>query len=288
MPLGVLPTNVYLAVPYSEKEDAKKLGAKFDWNKKMWYSLSNNYNLNELQEKWKINTEPVILTGEDRTYGGNELFIDLIPHTSWGRNARSCIHERDWDRVRNHVYNRVDNTCECCHNKTKHIEAHERWHYDYDTETQKLVRLVALCRDCHRVTHSGRLGADGDMEARRSAKEHLKKVRNFTDEDFTVHCKSTGGLYRKRNNIMWNLDLSLLSNNNIKLNNIKLIKQHADAVEWEEKMDIGRAERQVLAEMRQQTSALDRAFRERVREAEIESTNTAASWYKKRGRRYPN
>ena len=32
MPFGVLPTKVYLAVPFSEKEHAKQLGARFDWD----------------------------------------------------------------------------------------------------------------------------------------------------------------------------------------------------------------------------------------------------------------
>ena len=68
----------YLAVHYDEKEEVKKLGAMWDPNKKKWYVLSNHPHL-KLFDKWKINTEPVILKNEDRSYGGNELFIDLTP-----------------------------------------------------------------------------------------------------------------------------------------------------------------------------------------------------------------
>jgi hypothetical protein len=32
MSFGVLPTKVYLVVPFSEKEHAKHLGARFDWD----------------------------------------------------------------------------------------------------------------------------------------------------------------------------------------------------------------------------------------------------------------
>lgn len=228
MPFGILPTKIYLAVPFSEKEDAKKLGARFDGYIKKWFVLSNHFKLDELQEKWKINTEPVILTGEDRTYGGNELFIDLIPKTCWFTNVRSCIHSSDWDRLRNHIYSRMDNTCECCHNKTNNIEAHERWHYDDDTKTQKLIRLVALCQMCHTTTHIGLATIKGK---RSEALEHLKKIRTFTQEEAVEHEKQAFKVWKDRNTIMWNLDLSLLTNNNI-----KLIKQ----VTAEEREHIGK------------------------------------------------
>ena len=214
MPFGVLSTKVYLAVPFSEKEHAKQLGARFDWDIKKWYVMSYHSNLDKLQEKWKINTEPVILTGEDRTYGGNELFIDLIPKTCWFTNVRYCTDSRDWDRLRDCVYSRVNNTCECCHNKTNNIEAHERWHYDNDTKTQKLVRLVALCKMCHTTTHIGLAEIKGKGS---EALEHLKKVRNFTNEEAIEHKEQAFQVWRERNTIKWNLDLSLLTNNNIKL-----------------------------------------------------------------------
>ena len=209
-----LPTKVYLAVSFSENEQAKQLGARFDWDTKKWYTWSDNSNLDKLQEQWKINTEPVILTGEDRTYGGNDLFIDLIPQTCWFTNVRYCTDSRDWDRLRNHVYSRVNNTCECCHNKTNDIEAHERWHYDADTKTQKLVRLVALCNMCHTTTHMGLAQIRGKGD---EALEHLKQVRNFTQEEVIEHKNQAFQVWRERNEIEWNLDLSLLTDNNIKL-----------------------------------------------------------------------
>tara|TARA_Y100000816_G_scaffold46477_1_gene29222 strand:- start:1333 stop:2190 length:858 start_codon:yes stop_codon:yes gene_type:complete len=279
MPFGVLPREVYLEVHFSEKDDAKKLGARWDPSKKKWYVMNNHYNLHELEEKYKIKTDPIILSGEDRSYGGNELFIDLIPSTCWFKSARNYIHPRDWDRVRKYVYNRVNNICELCNTDTtkpvipfidfdkntpvkiknrngqlvegkvedicgpdeyfiiykdengneypdfykkndiiiepiiESIEAHERWHYDYNTNTQKLVRLVGLCKNCHIATHMGLAGLNRkDIEAF----EHLKKVRNFTDEDASEHRKQASNLYKERSKIKWNLDLSLLTNNNIK------------------------------------------------------------------------
>ena len=37
------------------------------------------HNIPNLFEKWKVNDNQVCLTGEDRAFGGNQLFVDLIP-----------------------------------------------------------------------------------------------------------------------------------------------------------------------------------------------------------------
>ena len=287
MPFGILPEEIYLNVPFEEREDAKRLGARFDGDIKKWYIWNSNPKLNECKERWL--TDRVILTGEDRSYGGNELFIDLIPTTCWFQNVRYCVDPSDWDRLRNHIYNRVNNICEICNvdttkpvipfSKNKNVvlenksvkiknrqgqiiegkiekicspdeyfinyknndgtddadfykkddiifeeiqvepeivslEAHERWHYDYNTNTQKLVRLVGLCKKCHIVTHMGRaqmVNIDED------AIEHLKNIRSFTDNEVKEHQKDASKLFEERSKIKWNLDLSLLTNNNIKI-----------------------------------------------------------------------
>ena len=211
--LHCIRQKVYLVVPYDEKNQAKQLGARFDWDVKKWYFMSDNSNSDILQKRWKLNTDPIILTGEDRTYGGNELFIDLIPRSCWFTNVRSCTHSSDWDRLRHHIYSRVNNTCECCNNK-KNIEAHERWSYDSKTKIQKLVRLVALCKMCHTTTHFGFAKIRGIGH---QALEHLKKVRGFTHEEAMEHKKQAYKVWSERNKTEWTLDLSILTNNNIKL-----------------------------------------------------------------------
>jgi len=42
--------NIYLNVPYNDKDNAKSLGAKWDVDKKSWYSFPTNKNLNKLKE----------------------------------------------------------------------------------------------------------------------------------------------------------------------------------------------------------------------------------------------
>ena len=56
------------------------------------------------------------------------------------------------------------------------MEAHERWSYDEITYTQKLVRIIALCQQCHQTTHIGLAQIKGNGH---EAKQHLKKIRDL-------------------------------------------------------------------------------------------------------------
>ncbi|EQD31721.1 hypothetical protein B2A_13732, partial [mine drainage metagenome] len=72
---------------------------------------------------------PTVLPGEERGFGGNTLFVDLVPQTAWFTNVRSAVSRGDWDRLRKHVYVRAGNKCEVC-GASGRLEAHERWEYD--------------------------------------------------------------------------------------------------------------------------------------------------------------
>jgi hypothetical protein len=202
--------RVYLAVPYCDKNEAKDLGAKWDKKAKQWYAPKANA---ELTERWPINETEIALMGEDRTFGGDDLFVDLIPSTCWFTNVRYCVHPSEWDRLRRHVYERAGDRCESCKLRRK-LEAHERWSYNDETKVQKLERLVALCRKCHGATHMGfsKMKGKGD-----EAREHLKKCRKFTDSELDQHIQEASQLWRLRNKTNWELDLTLMTNNGIRL-----------------------------------------------------------------------
>lgn len=214
--------KIYLAVPFVEKDEAKLLGAKWDGECKKWYCEKNNKNYKVLLEKWEINDTPIELIGEDREFGGNTLFIDLVPSTCWFSNVRSCIHPKHWDRVRNYIYERTNYSCECCGINTKEdttngqLEAHERWNYDEENKIQKLTRIVSLCHQCHQSTH---MGLAGILGKRNEAETHLKKVCIFTDEQVKLHRDEAFALWRKRNESEWKLDISLITNNDIQIKN---------------------------------------------------------------------
>ena len=203
--------RIYLAVSYDDKEDAKSMGARWDPIKKLWYAASDNY---ELIEKYHINDEPVRLIGEDRNFGGNDLFIDMIPRSCWFTNVRKMIHRSDWDRVRKHIYDRVDGKCECC-GSSNIIEAHERWSYDGDTKIQKLMRLIALCKRCHESTH---MGLSAILCKEDSAKAHLMTVRGFDETQLQMHIDDAYKLFAERSKVNWILDIDIITCNGIRLN----------------------------------------------------------------------
>lgn len=210
----------YISVLFEEKADAKSLGANWDREKKQWYIPSNisDVNKTKLRDKYKTNNQPISeLIGEDRTFGGSILFVDLIPKTCWFVNVRSCVVSRDWDRLRKFVYERVDYKCECCGINTKlhniQLDAHERWCYDEETNTQKLIRLIALCHACHQATHFGLATAKGKKN---EAFKHLQNVRSFTEDECNHHIDEAFKIWRDRCKYTWNLDISLIHNNGIK------------------------------------------------------------------------
>lgn len=102
----------YLYVPFDKKDKAKAMGAKFDWDQKKWYAPNNE---NYLVTRWGFNDKSLTeLIEEDKTFGGNQLFVDLIPSSCWFTNVRYCVDPKDWERLRKYVYGRANYKCEVC------------------------------------------------------------------------------------------------------------------------------------------------------------------------------
>jgi len=206
--------KIYLDVPYEEKDQVKRLGARWDSKEKSWYCFEKD---RDVFFKWSDRGEVIYeIIGEDRHYQGDSLYsvyVDLIPESCWFTNVRSCIERDDWNRLRAHVYHRSNNQCEACGSRSN-LEAHERWSYDIETSTQKLMRIIALCKLCHTVTHFGLAQLRGKGE---EALKHLVKVNNLTYEGAVKHVKKAFELWGIRNKTDWKLDLSILEINNIKV-----------------------------------------------------------------------
>jgi hypothetical protein len=180
----------------------------------------------------QVETKPLKRTdthfiGENRLFGGNLLYKDLIPSSTWFKNVRTCVTRSSWDKLRKQVYGRADYKCECCKkdcsinntysgdeyedavispakyeefdgdtelNKwnTIRLEAHERWSYDNDTKVQKLERIIALCHRCHTATHMGLAGLRGLTEL---AIKHTKKVNSWSDTEWEKCNDEQSSLY---------------------------------------------------------------------------------------------
>ena len=202
---------IYLNIPYKERNIARSLGAEWDKINKRWFCEEDN----ELCSLYDIYKENIEIKDEDREYGGNKLYIDMIPKTTYFKNVRSLFGENDWNLIRHHIYSRCDYRCECCNKKkNRYLEAHERWLFDETTQTQKLIRIIALCKLCHSATHYGHSKRTKNMD---KINMHIKKINNYNDEELKNHIKESYDIWKSRNNIKWNLDFSILTNSGFNL-----------------------------------------------------------------------
>ena len=144
------------------------------------------------------------------------LTVELVPRGQWGANLRSELPKKDWDRLRREQYKKAGYVCEICGGKgSRHpVECHEIWHYDEDTNTQRLDGLIALCPTCHSVKHLGRSFAVGNGE--RSVR-HLMKVNKWTREDAEHYIEAVFEQWAQRSQKSWKLDLSWLSEHGIEI-----------------------------------------------------------------------
>jgi hypothetical protein len=152
----------------------------------------------------KSSESPPVRT-EDRAFAGDELFVDLVPKTSWGLNARTVGSSR-WRRISELVRTRVE-ACEGCGATAVALDAHERWLYDADAGIQTLMRLVALCKSCHSATHMGRADTLGFGP---EARAHLGRVRGWTSRQVTDHVSKAFRVWRERSKRNWTVEVSIL------------------------------------------------------------------------------
>jgi len=234
--------RIYIVVPYSKKDEARSLGAFWDPDKRKWYSPDSTYI--ELLSRFK-SYESLIFKGEDRNFGGNILYIDMIPYNCHG-NVRSNVSEEEWEAIKYTVRDRSNFVCELCGkdckkkaqgfllgnkvslqktggdvaprfrageilaNGNESPHCHERFSYNMNTKVQKLERFLCICVDCHNVIHWGRSNIMGDGDRSR---EHLKKIRKMTDDEADSHIRNAYKLRWERERVdKFTLNLGILEN----------------------------------------------------------------------------
>lgn len=195
----------YLDVPFDEKDKAKAVGARWDPRAKRWYAP--NGVTPELRPWAALPDLPELLPGEDRAFGEG-LFVDLVPSSCWFTNVRSCVDQRDWERIRRAVTGRADRRCEVCGDAGQRLDVHERWDYDEARHLQSLRRLICLCAPCHEVTHIGLAGIRGRADA---AVAHLRHVTGMSGEKAEAHVDDAFAVWRQRSAHTWTLDLGMLT-----------------------------------------------------------------------------
>jgi hypothetical protein len=212
------PPRQYLNVSYAEKDEAKSLGARWDSSKRSWYAPNGEP---ELLKKWgKVNAPPITeLQDEDRDCGPHALCIYFAPKSCWCRNIRYAIDPNDRERVETFVFTRAKHRCELCKKCTSDhssLELQARWEYDTsdNSHVQRLARLMAICSECHDVTHFGKSSMNGKKD---QALHHLKTVNRMNDTEVKEHVDASFQKRRDMDSHTWQIDLSLLTKNGIKL-----------------------------------------------------------------------
>jgi hypothetical protein len=139
------------------------------------------------------------------------LTIELVPTTAWFKNVRSEVTPTQWDILRRRCYAQATFKCEVCGGRGKKwpVEAHEVWDYNDTTHVQKLVRLIALCPQCHAVKHIGRSQATSKAAGERALK-HLMKVNEWPRGRANAYIQECYEVWSERSQYEWDLDISWL------------------------------------------------------------------------------
>lgn len=216
-----METRAYFLVPFNDKEIAKRCGARFDGDAKCWYAPDAKAE-GLLAKLYKPVASPHPITelpGEDRAFGGDALYIDLIPSSCWFTNVRYCIAPEYWERLAKGIRARAGQACEVCKGGADadngvFLEAHERWHFDEERGVQTLKRIVCLCTACHRTTHYGLSQLRGEEELVRA---HFKAVNDCDEAELDRHVAQAFETWQSRNERDWELDLSIITDAGIAL-----------------------------------------------------------------------
>ena len=173
---------------------------------------------------------PDPLPGEDRTYGGG-LYVDLIPGPTFGINCRKVLKQYQWSRLSRGIKARVDFTCEFCgmpevpEQNIYHV-THERFSYDEASGLQQLTRFVCSCRRCDEFTHFGHALAYGgvpELILWHALAVKMMRSNTITLEDVKAEAWAALELWKRRNDIKWTVDLSILAGTGLPVNQGSLV-----------------------------------------------------------------
>lgn len=143
-----------------------------------------------------------------------KLPIELVPSSCWYTNVRNNVTRSQWDKIRKMIYQRARYRCEICGGigKRHPVECHEVWIYDDNTYIQKLSHFEALCPRCHEVKHFGFTTTRGFRDR---ALNQFCLVNNLNLSEAENIIESFYEQWERRNDIQWELDISLLKSFNI-------------------------------------------------------------------------
>lgn len=142
----------------------------------------------------------------DPTWEGPVILPDMLPNSTWEQNIRHLYGTPLWDRLRKHAYSSVGYRCTICGAQGK-LEAHEAWELENETQTQRLVGILALCPLCHKVHHLGIARRLGMLP---QVKLHMQTLNGWTAREVDAAISEAYEVWEQRCEWPWTVDLSYL------------------------------------------------------------------------------
>ncbi len=137
-----------------------------------------------------------------------KLNFELVPDGCWKSNLRNILSKKEWGFLKLDARQRARGKCSICGKQTNALEAHEVWEYDELKGVQKLIDIIAICKDCHSVIHIGRTQLKGDVER---AEDHFMAVNNCSYADMRKAMGEANIKHQRLNLVSdWSLDISYL------------------------------------------------------------------------------
>ena len=194
---------LFLNVPFSQKDEAKALGARWNAEKKRWY-VPDGINPAPFS-RWFASAVPSVEAMVAPFEKIGVLFVDLVPSSAWFSNLRSELTKDEWELVKKATFKPAKYRCQACGGKgPRHpVECHERWHYDSATKVQTLIGTISFCPSCHEATHFGLAEMRGRGD---EALQHLVRINGWTESFAREHVDRAMDTWEQRSGIKWLLD----------------------------------------------------------------------------------
>lgn len=182
-----------LQVPFSEKEEAKRVGARWNATGKVWFAPEG------ADLSWFMKWLPQV-------HKNKELYVNMVPGKSKVASLRKWLKPDEWKALTQKIYKNAKYKCEICRGRgsVRMVVAHERWAYDDALKMQTLVSIDSLCPKCSCVT-SIHKGSNIWL-----FKKHLMKVNDWPESMADSHIESSLSLWNERSKIGWDIDMTHL------------------------------------------------------------------------------
>lgn len=136
------------------------------------------------------------------------LRIELVPDGCFHYNLRYVLPKKLWNFVRKTAYDEAGGRCAVCGKKTTKFHAHETWEYDGQRGVAKLIKVSAVCAECHSAIHMNYTALKGDLE---SAENHYMKVNGVSFSEMKKDLGEANEKQKKLNEVPeWVIDISYL------------------------------------------------------------------------------